>query len=344
MGVGMHWHGHGQLIVVTLPYKSHGPSRESPRAPEVHGHGQLPVPVPNACNYCSPTTAEPPEEGSAMDMEQPPRGGIPGDEENDRDKREAGLLRSQQRAGSGKRRLRVRARHRNDARRQTCGICEPYAVTRRAQLCANRKGNAGSEVWTRKFHHYTYGRPVTVVTDHKLLVSIRKKPLAKAPKMLQNMLLNTQKYTYDLVFKPGAEIPAADAMSRALLKEMGQESEPVHAVYAALFKQERLYEIRGATEKDATLQQLRTIIMAGWPADKSALPETAKPYFNYRDELSVHDGIIVRGDRVVIPKTMRQDLLVKVHAGHSGINSCLRRARDSSSGQGCPTTSESVEK
>ena len=179
-----------------------------------------------------------------------------------------------------------------------------------------------------KFHHYTYGRPVTVVTDHKPLVSIRKKPLAKAPKRLQNMLLNTEKYTYDLVFKPGAEIPAADAMSRAPLKEMGQESEPFHAVYAAPFKQERLNEIRGATEKDATLQQLRTIIMAGWPADKSALPETAKPYFNYRDELSVHDGIIVRGDRVVIPKTMRQDLLMKVHAGHSGINSCLRRARD----------------
>ena len=179
-----------------------------------------------------------------------------------------------------------------------------------------------------KFHHYTYGRPVTVVTDHKPLVSIRMKPLAKAPKRLQNMLLNTQKYSYELVFKPGTEIPAADAMSRAPLAETGPRNVPVHAVYAAPFKQERLDEIRGATERDAALQELRKIIMAGWPAEKGALPESVKPYFNYRDELSVHDGIIVRGDRVVIPKTMRQDLLVKVHAGHSGINSCLRRARD----------------
>ncbi|XP_037079231.1 uncharacterized protein K02A2.6-like [Pollicipes pollicipes] len=68
--------------------------------------------------------------------------------------------------------------------------------------------------------------------------------------------------------------------------------------------------------------------MVGWPAEKNGLPEAVVPYFNCRDELSVHDGIIVRGDRVVIPKTMRKEMLVKLHAGHSGINSCLRRARD----------------
>ena len=41
------------------------------------------------------------------------------------------------------------------------------------------------------------------------------------------------------------------------------------------------------------------------------------PYFNYRDELTVQDGFILRDDRKV-----------KVHAGHGGINSCERRARD----------------
>ena len=136
------------------------------------------------------------------------------------------------------------------------------------------------------------------------------------------MLLNTQTHSYELVFKPGAEIPAADAMSRAPLGETGPRNVPVYAVYAEPFKQERLDQIRGATERDATLQELRKVIMAGWPVEKGALTESVKPYFNYRD------GIIVRGDRVVIPKTMRQDLLVKVHAGHSGINSCLRIARD----------------
>lgn len=45
-----------------------------------------------------------------------------------------------------------------------------------------------------KFHHYTYGRDVMVITDHKPLVSIKKKPLAKAPRRLQNLLLKCQEY------------------------------------------------------------------------------------------------------------------------------------------------------
>ena len=31
-----------------------------------------------------------------------------------------------------------------------------------------------------KFHHYTFGRQVHVITDHKALMAIAKKPLSKA--------------------------------------------------------------------------------------------------------------------------------------------------------------------
>ena len=42
-----------------------------------------------------------------------------------------------------------------------------------------------------KFNQYTYGRQVTVKTDHKPLVSIVAKPLMKAPKRLQSPLLGS---------------------------------------------------------------------------------------------------------------------------------------------------------
>ena len=42
----------------------------------------------------------------------------------------------------------------------------------------------------------------------------------------------------------------------------------------------------------------------------------------------IQDGIVYRGDRIVFPKALRQDMKNRVHAGHLGINSCLRRARD----------------
>ena len=65
-----------------------------------------------------------------------------------------------------------------------------------------------------KFRHYTYGRDVTVITDHKPLTSIVKKPLSKAPKRLQNLLLRAQEYNYNLIYKAGSSIPVADALSR----------------------------------------------------------------------------------------------------------------------------------
>ena len=66
-----------------------------------------------------------------------------------------------------------------------------------------------------RFRHYTYGGKVTVVTDHKPLVAICSKPLSKAPKRLQSMLLKVQKYNFEVVFKPGSEIPVADTLLRA---------------------------------------------------------------------------------------------------------------------------------
>ena len=66
-----------------------------------------------------------------------------------------------------------------------------------------------------KFHQYTYGKKVTVITDHKPLVYIVKKPIGKAPKRLQNLLLKTQIYNYEVIYKPGKELHCADALSRA---------------------------------------------------------------------------------------------------------------------------------
>lgn len=53
-----------------------------------------------------------------------------------------------------------------------------------------------------------------------------------------------------------------------------------------------------------------------------------KTYHSYRDELTVQDGLVLRGDRIVIPVALRRDVKERIHAGHMGINSCIRRARD----------------
>lgn len=65
-----------------------------------------------------------------------------------------------------------------------------------------------------KFHSYTYGRTVNVISDHKPLESIMKKPLHAAPKRLQRMLLRLQKYDIILQYRPGKEMYLADNLSR----------------------------------------------------------------------------------------------------------------------------------
>ena len=66
-----------------------------------------------------------------------------------------------------------------------------------------------------KFHQYTYGRTVRVISDHKPLESIMYKPLHAAPKRFQRMLLRLQKYDIKLQYRPGKEMYLADTFSRA---------------------------------------------------------------------------------------------------------------------------------
>ena len=58
-----------------------------------------------------------------------------------------------------------------------------------------------------RFHHYIYGRSVTVDSDRKPLEPIMKKPLASAPPRLQRMMIRIQKYDNRVVYRPGKQIP-----------------------------------------------------------------------------------------------------------------------------------------
>ena len=63
--------------------------------------------------------------------------------------------------------------------------------------------------------HDSYGLQVTIQTDQKPLLAIAKNPLRDAPKHLQIMLLQLQRYDIDLTCHRGAEMYLADTPSRA---------------------------------------------------------------------------------------------------------------------------------
>lgn len=92
---------------------------------------------------------------------------------------------------------------------------------------------------------------------------------------------------------------------------------------------ERLEEIRRETRNDPSLQELKCIITHGWPEDKSKVAPQVHPFFSIQDELTFQDGLIFRGQRVVVPQSLRQMIKMKLHSSHMGIDACLRRARES---------------
>ena len=55
----------------------------------------------------------------------------------------------------------------------------------------------------------------------------------------------------------------------------------------------------------------------------------ALPFFNVRDELSVCDGTVIRLERVVVPKSLRRDMLYRLHYAHRGVASTLLLAIES---------------
>lgn len=183
-----------------------------------------------------------------------------------------------------------------------------------------------------KWHQFTYGRHVTVYSDHKPLESITKKPLDRAPKRLQGMLVRALAYDIEVRYLKGTEMFLADTLSRAYLpktSEEGQEEfETINAVTYLVMSDERVREIRLHTTDDPALQQLKLTIQEGWPEDRSQLSPLVTPYFSIRDELAVTDGLVFRGERLVIPKGMRVKIKKDIHTGHQGVEACLRRARE----------------
>ena len=70
-----------------------------------------------------------------------------------------------------------------------------------------------------RFHQYTFGHETAVHTDHNPLETIVKKPLHKASKRIQGMLLRLLQYDIDVTYRRVKEMHFADALYRAYLSD-----------------------------------------------------------------------------------------------------------------------------
>ena len=131
----------------------------------------------------------------------------------------------------------------------------------------------------------------------------------------------------------------ADHLSRAYLRQTEDplkdefqvfvlELEEINPLDTVKITSERLSQLQKATEQDPVMQALKNTILIGWPDTKEQVPLTVRDYWNFREELTLHNGVIFKNQRVIIPHSLRSEMLARLHSSHLGIEACLRKARD----------------
>lgn len=183
------------------------------------------------------------------------------------------------------------------------------------------------------FHYYVYGRQVVVQTDHKPLIGLSTKQYDTIFPRLQRLLLRLQHYDVHLTYVPGKQLLVADAPSRApLITEKVDTAEiETSAASVCLVVQAspcKLQQIKEATAMDTALQRVLQYIKDGWPERSSDMSPETRGFWHCKEELHFTDGLLCRGNRLVLPAACIADALKKLHLGHRGIVTCKNKARE----------------
>ena len=183
----------------------------------------------------------------------------------------------------------------------------------------------------KRFHDYTWGRKFTLVTDHKPLLGLFSpdKPMSvMASGRVQRWALMIQAYNFTLVHKSGKTLGTADGLSRLPVDEC-HESAPVPAEWVHLLNildgvPINASQIKDWTRQDAILGKVFNYTNYGWPAK---VDHDLKPYFIKRNEISIQEGCLLWGARVVVPKRAYSVLLEELHKEHVGASRMKELAR-----------------
>nr|XP_033495922.1 uncharacterized protein K02A2.6-like [Epinephelus lanceolatus] len=180
------------------------------------------------------------------------------------------------------------------------------------------------------FHKYLYGRKFVIYTDHKPLLGLFHEVKA-VPQMASQRIMRwavlLRAYEYVIMYRAGKNNGNADALSRLPLPETPSVSAPEEHVlmldqeHPPLMTSEQL---KKWTTKDPILSRVREYVLRGWPKNQD------RDFVHYRQrqqELSVQDGCVLWGARIVIPEKGRAPMMEQLHQSHPGMSRMKGLAR-----------------
>ena len=175
---------------------------------------------------------------------------------------------------------------------------------------------------------------LTVATDHKPLVGILNNRSLNdiANRRLLNLKEKTLAYKFNLIHVSGKKNAGADAASRYPAPppttaasptddtlDIAEDGAALASVSSSLYSVTNVITwdmVREATASDPTLQELQQVIVEGFPLECNQLSTQLKPYHRIASSLSCLDGVILTGNRIIVPASLRCDVLEALHAAH----------------------------
>jgi len=226
---------------------------------------------------------------------------------------------------------------------QSDGRWSPVVYASRSLTPAERRyaqieKEALAATWScSRFQDYLIGITFTLETDHKPLVPLlgTSKSLDELPPRIQRMKMRLMRYSYKIVHVPGKELYTADTLSRApiVTTPNGDDDSLTHEINSFVnlvmegvpATDSRLVQIRQHQLEDDVCRELVSYLQESWP-EKEQLKGLIRQYWPHRASLTIIDGLLMYETRIVIPSSLRQDILEKLHEGHQGITKCRRLA------------------
>ena len=178
----------------------------------------------------------------------------------------------------------------------------------------------------KKFHAYLFGRKFTLLTDHQPLTSIfspsKSIPVTSAAR-LQRYALFLSGFNYDIEYKSTKRHCNADAMSRLPLSSSNddddneQNAEDIFHMSQIEYLPMTHVDIQRETKRDKTLSQVYEQVQNGWQFHPKG--SLLAPFYSRRNELTIHQGCLLWGIRVVLPSKLQSKVLNLLHSTHPGI-------------------------
>ena len=162
-------------------------------------------------------------------------------------------------------------------------------------------------------------------TDHKPLIYIfgDKKELPQmVTSRVQRWAVFLSGYDYEIRHIKGSQNLQADCLSRLHEKNnVDLEETELIAEYSFIncikenIEAISLDKVREETRKDKVLSVVYSYIVKGWP---EKVNDDLKVFEPKKHELTLEEGCVMWGHKLVIPPSLRRDLLNELHDAHTG--------------------------